>query len=169
MRLRLVSHWRRSWCQVSVVLRWQLASCWCVLQITIQVHLKGTKELKSTGLHSANCTCNGLCFCDWEVMDHPSYSPIFTPSHFHLTVLYRNLHLSHLKQLYPSWSSFLHCLLPDNVDWLVCRTVNCQCRCGGHLWAPSEKGKLVIGLEVDHICVTCSSLCMESHHLFSVM
>ena len=41
-------HWRNS-CQLSVGRRWQLASCWCLLQITFQpgAGFMGTKRSKS--------------------------------------------------------------------------------------------------------------------------
>jgi hypothetical protein len=55
MTSRLISQCRRNWCQMSVVRRKQLASCQCLLQITLsQVLLRGTTETEITECEISN-------------------------------------------------------------------------------------------------------------------
>jgi len=55
---RLVSWHTRNQCQASVAGRWQLAACWCLLQIVCQPGTsKGIQELDITEPQTANQTC----------------------------------------------------------------------------------------------------------------
>jgi len=52
----------RNWCHVSVGRRWQLASCWHLVQNAYQLHaIKVCNQKEITGPHTASHTCFGPC------------------------------------------------------------------------------------------------------------
>jgi hypothetical protein len=78
---KFVSQHRINWCKVAVARRWQLPSCWCLLQNTCQPD--ESKEIEISGPYTANQTYDWLQCYRWNVQNHHPYSPDAVPSNFH--------------------------------------------------------------------------------------
>jgi hypothetical protein len=85
--------------------------------------------MEITGPQTANQTCNWLQCYSWEVMDHPSYSPLLHMLIFHLfATIKKQLVGSHftadinVKETLISWvkileTNFFYAKVPGPVPW----------------------------------------------------